>query len=338
MTDYSHREVLAEPVTVLADELRPEPGAIAILPAEDAGGIGSAEHSAAQAVRDAGGTVAPLSDATRGVIYTAAREVDALVSTLERYPAIGWVQLPFAGIDAFGKAIIPAAERGVLFTSAKGAYAQPVAEHALMLTLALARELPLRLRARSWGASSGQSIFGARVLVVGAGGIAREYLRLLQPFGVTTTVVRRRPEPVPGADRTLTTADIDSALSKADIVMLAAASTHETRSLIDARRLASMKPTAVLVNIARGALVDTEALREALDSRSIYGAGLDVTDPEPLPKGHPLYSHERCIITPHTADTPEMVWPLLDQRIRDNVRAFLDTGSFIGIADPRLGY
>ncbi|KAB1643687.1 hydroxyacid dehydrogenase [Gulosibacter chungangensis] len=289
-------------------------------------------------VRAAGGVVAPLSDATRGLIYTTTRDVDTLVAALDAHPGIGWVQLPFAGIDAFGKAIVPAAERGVVFTSAKGAYAQPVAEHALMLTLALQRQLPLRLRATSWGKSSGLSLYGANVVIVGAGGIALEFLRLLEPFGVTSTVVRRSADPVATADRTVTTAELDEVLPQADVVMLAAASTEETRALIDAQRLESMKPTAVLVNIARGPLVDTDALVAALDAGSIYGAGLDVTDPEPLTADHPLYSHERCIVTPHTADTPEMVRPLLDRRIQDNVRAFLETGEFVGLADPRIGY
>ncbi|MDJ1369805.1 D-isomer specific 2-hydroxyacid dehydrogenase family protein [Gulosibacter molinativorax] len=329
--EFTHDEVLAEAPRILPAEARPEPGSIAILPE-------GSEFADGVAVREAGGVVAPLSDATRGLIYTTTRDVDTLVRTLDAHPGIGWVQLPFAGIDAYGKALIPAAERGVLFTSAKGSYAQPVAEHALTLTLATLRQLPMRLRATSWGESSGQSLYGANVVVVGAGGIALEYLRLLESFGARTTVVRRRSVPVAAADLTVTTDELDVVLPEADVVMLAAASTDETRALIDASRLASMKPSAVLVNIARGKLVDTDALVAALDAGMIFGAGLDVTDPEPLPAGHPLYSHERCVVTPHTADTPEMVQPLLEQRIRDNVRAFLETGEFVGVADPRLGY
>lgn len=333
MSQFSHREVLATQATVLPADARPVPGEIAILPKR-----ADREPVEAPVVRDAGGVVGPLSDATRGLIYTTTRDVDTLVHALDEHPNIGWVQLPFAGIDAFGGAIVPAAERGVLFTSGKGLYAQPVAEHALMLTLALQRKLPVRLRATSWGKSSGLSLYGANVVVVGAGGIAIEFLRLLEPFGVTSTVVRRRAQAVPGADRTVTTEELDSVLPDADVVMLAAASTAHTRSLINADRLALLKPTAVLVNIARGPLVDTDALLAALESGAIWGAGLDVTDPEPLTAGHPLYSNDRCIVTPHTADTPEMVRPLLDQRIRDNVQAFLQTGEFVGIADPKAGY
>ncbi|SJM48896.1 D-isomer specific 2-hydroxyacid dehydrogenase family protein [Gulosibacter sp. 10] len=332
MTGFNHREVLSEEPTPVPDDRRPEPGEIAVLPVRDR------ERPEVQAVRDAGGVVAPLSEATRGLVYTSYSNVDELVDALERYPDIGWVQLPFAGIDVYAERIAPYAERGVLFTSAKGAYAQPVAEHALMLTLALQRNLPVRLRADSWGRKFGRSLYGADVVIVGAGGIAKEYMRLLEPFGARITVVRRRDGEVAGADQTVTTDRLDEILPDADVVMLAAAATSETRSLIDRDRLRAMKPNAVLVNIARGPLVDTDALVEALEAGEIYGAGLDVTDPEPLPEGHPLYSSERCIITPHSADTPEMTQPLIERRIRDNVRAFLETGAFVGVANPAEGY
>jgi phosphoglycerate dehydrogenase-like enzyme len=99
-----------------------------------------------------------------------------------------------------------------------------------------------------------------------------------------------------------------------------------------------MKPSAYLVNIARGGLVDTDALVDALASGEIAGAGVDVTDPEPLPDGHPLWSEPNCIVTPHAADTPEMTAPLLAERIRLNVEAFLGDGRFIGVVDPESGY
>ncbi len=185
---------------------------------------------------------------------------------------------------------------------------------------------------------SGTSLYGLRVLIIGAGGIAHELISLVKPFGVNITVVRRGAGEVPGAHRTVTAEHLLDVLPEADVVVIAAAATPETRNLIGETELRIMKDTAVLVNIARGSLVDTDALAGALASRQIAGAGLDVTHPEPLPDGHPLWTEPLAIITPHTADTPEMVEPLLAERVRVNVIAFHGDGRFEGIVDPGAGY
>ena len=117
---------------------------------------------------------------------------------------------------------------GRVWTSAKGLYARPVAEHALMLALAGLRILPERIRAHSWGTPAGTSLYGAPVTILGGGGITEELLRLLAPFGVEATVVRRQAEPVPGAARTVTTAELDDVLPGALVVFLALALTPET--------------------------------------------------------------------------------------------------------------
>ncbi|GAA2222504.1 D-isomer specific 2-hydroxyacid dehydrogenase family protein [Herbiconiux moechotypicola] len=325
-----HREVLAVPVEVLPEAQRPEAGPIAVLP--------EPEELFVAAVEAAGGQVAPLGPETRGLIWLDSSGGDAFAEALAAHPSVGWVQLPWAGVDAFAGAIAEQSRPDLVWTSAKGAYAQPVAEHALTLTLALLRELPVRLRTTSWGAKTGSSLYGLDVVIVGAGGIALELLRLLEPFGVRTTIVRRSPDPVPAADRTVTSDRLAEVLPGADVVVVAAALTAGTGKLFDADAFALMKPSAVLVNIARGGLVDTDALVEALESGVIAGAGVDVTDPEPLPDGHPLYSLPTAIVTPHSADTPEMIAPLLAARIRHNVAAFLGKGDFAGLVDPVAGY
>jgi phosphoglycerate dehydrogenase-like enzyme len=310
----------------------PTAGPVAILPSE-------AELHVA-AVTDAGGTVGPLGDDTRGIVWLDARDPDGLAAALDRAPGVGWVQLPFAGVDAFAHLIEEHGDR-VLFTSAKGAYAEPVAEHALALTLATLRVLPERARATSWATEpEGVSLYGRTVVVIGAGGIALEYLRLLAPFEVSVTVVRRSSDPVPGADRTVTTDQLDAVLPDADVVMIAAAMTSGTAKLLGAEQFTRMKPSARLVNIARGGLVDTDALVAALRSGEIAGAGLDVTDPEPLPDGHPLWETPGVVITPHQADTPDMVEPLLAERVRANTAAFLGGAGegFVGVVDPAAGY
>lgn len=310
----------------------PSAGPVAILP--------SPADLHVAAVTDAGGSVAPLDEDTRAVVWLDARDPDGLAAALDRAPGVGWVQLPFAGVDAFAHLIEEHGDR-VLFTSAKGAYAEPVAEHALALTLATLRVLPKRARATSWATEpEGVSLYGRNVVVIGAGGIALEYIRLLAPFEVSVTVVRRSSDPVPGAERTVTTDELDAVLPDADVVMVAAAMTSGTAKLLGAPQFARMKPSARIVNIARGGLVDTDALVAALHDGEVAGAGLDVTDPEPLPDGHPLWTTPGVVITPHQADTPEMVAPLLAERVRTNTTAFLGGAGegFVGVVDPAAGY
>jgi Phosphoglycerate dehydrogenase and related dehydrogenases len=326
-----HRAVLSTPAEQLPDDRRPRPGPIAILPEPD-------EFFVA-AVHAAGGEVAPLGPATRGVIWLSNARAREFSGILERYPGIEWVQLPWAGVDAFSDILAPyAASPKPLWTSAKGAYAEPVAEHVLAMTLALLRELPARVVARGWGPKIGRSLFGLRVVIIGAGGIAIELMRLLRPFRVHVTVVRRSDAELAGADRTVTAGRLHEVLPEADVVVVAAALTEGTTGLIGAEELAIMKESALLVNVARGGLVDTDALTAALASATIAGAGLDVTDPEPLPDGHPLWAEPRAIVTCHSADTPEMTTPLLAERVRINVEAFLGHGRFEGVVDPGAGY
>jgi phosphoglycerate dehydrogenase-like enzyme len=132
--------------------------------------------------------------------------------------------------------------------------------------------------------------------------------------------------------------ELDSALGESLVVVLALSLTPETRGIIGAEQLGLMEKTAWLVNVARGGHVDTDALVDALREGAIAGAALDVTDPEPLPEGHPLWKLSNCIITPHTADTIEMVLPLLAERIRTNVAHFAAGKPLVGLVDSEAGY
>jgi phosphoglycerate dehydrogenase-like enzyme len=225
-----------------------------------------------------------------------------------------------------------------IWTCAKGAYAEPVAEHALALALAGLRHLPTRVTATSWGVPAGTSLYDRKVTILGGGGIATSLLEQLAPFRVEATVVRRTPEAVPGAAHVLPVDQLHDALVDPLVVVLALALTPETTGIIGAPELAAMPESAWLVNVARGRHVDTAALVDALGSGSIAGAALDVTDPEPLPDGHPLWGLENCIVTPHTADTIEMVLPLLAERIRSNVRRLAEGGPMVGRVDASVGY
>ncbi|NKX50722.1 hydroxyacid dehydrogenase, partial [Arthrobacter deserti] len=150
-----------------------------------------------ETVAAAGGTVVPPSEPADGLIVDFGADKASVKSILDRNPGIGWIQLPSAGIEAYAEALAAHPDR--TWTSAKGAYALPVAEHALALALALLRRLPERVRATSWGTPSGTSLHGLRVLVIGAGGVGLETVRLMKTFGTYVTVLRRQDIPVPSA-------------------------------------------------------------------------------------------------------------------------------------------
>jgi phosphoglycerate dehydrogenase-like enzyme len=292
------------------------------------------------AISFGGGVYSAISDEVSGLVWTDSQNVEALGSTLEAHPSISWVQLPFAGTDNFVPLFqeLLAKGRTVSFTSAKGAYREPVAEHALMLSLALARALPERLAAKSWGRKFAASMYDANVLILGGGGIAGELVRLLKPFRVKISLVRREPRHMDGVELVTSLADLDELLPRADFVFSCSALTEETRGLFNEKRFKLMKKSAYFINVARGAVVITADLEDALRSGEIAGAGLDVTDPEPLPIGHSLWDAPNIIITPHTADTPEMCIRLLSARIVENVTNLIGDLPLIGQVNLKLGY
>ena len=291
---------------------------------------------ATDAVRHGGGMVVDRDDRPDSLVWLDPADIAGLTTWLAEVPNARWVQLPFAGVERVAEAGLLDHDR--IWTCAKGAYAEPVAEHALTLALAGLRHLPARVVARSWGTPSGTSLYDRKVTIVGGGGIATSLLEQLAPFRVEATVVRRRPEPVPGAARTLPVDRLPEALADALVVVLALALTPETTGIVGAPELAAMGDGAWLVNVARGRHVDTDALVAALQDGVIAGAALDVTDPEPLPDGHALWDLDNCIVTPHTADTIEMVVPLLADRIRNNVRLLAAGEPLEGLVDASAGY
>jgi phosphoglycerate dehydrogenase-like enzyme len=294
------------------------------------------QEFAIDAVREGGGTVVDIREPADALVWLSAADLDGLARALKVHPDARWVQFPFAGVEKVVATGLIDDQR--VWTCAKGSYARPVAEHALLLALAGLRGLPARVTARSWGEASGTSIYGAPVTILGGGGITAELLRLLEPFEVQTTVVRRQEAPVAGAARTVGIDALHDALEGALVVFLALALTPETERIIGAPELRVMNQDGWLVNVARGRHVDTDALVEALHRGVIAGAALDVTHPEPLPDGHPLWDAPNCIITPHTADTWEMIVPLLRQRITENVTRYMAGQTLVGLVDPHAGY
>jgi phosphoglycerate dehydrogenase-like enzyme len=302
-----------------------EPPRIALAPAD-------APAWLKEAIADGGGTLVDPADA-EGLVWFGPFDPESLRPVLAASPA-RWVQLPWAGVEPYLGMLTPDRE----WTCGKGVYAEATAEHALLLMLALLRDLPRRVEARTWEARGGRSLYERPVTVVGGGGIGEALLELLAPFRCEVTVVRRHPAPMDGAAAVVGRDGLHPALTTADVVILALPLTPETAGVISRHELALMQDHAILVNVARGGHVVTDDLVDALAAGDIAGAALDVTDPEPLPDGHPLWSEPRCLITPHTANTPEMVRASIETRIRENVRRFGAGEPLIGTVDLDLGY
>jgi phosphoglycerate dehydrogenase-like enzyme len=277
------------------------------------------------AVSAAGGRTGPLDEAA-ALVW--------LDSNPESFPdalpdGVRWVQLPSAGVEAW----LGRVDGARAWTSAAGAYGLPVAEHALALMLAGTRRLADCARASTWTAPPAAPLDGSTVAIVGAGGIGRALIRLLAPLDVRVVAVTRR-----GRDGTLPAERMHEVLPDAHHVVIAAPATAGTRHLIGAAELEAMREDAWLVNVARGSLVDTAALVDALARGAIAGAALDVTDPEPLPYGHPLWSEPRALITPHIANPPGTLRRYLARHVQENVARFANGEPLLSAIDPEAGY
>ena len=258
-------------------------------------------------------------------------------SDLHRYlhSGVTWVQLSVSGVDSWIDD--PVLVSGPRFTSTRGAYASAVAEHALALLLVGARSLAVAARNSTWERLDTRMLSGASVAVVGAGGIGQELIRFLQPFRCRILAVNRSGTAVDGADVTLPVSRLDDVCRVADYVVLAAPGTQQTRAMIGAVQLARMSSDAWIVNVGRGTLVDTEALCAALASGSVRGAALDVTDPEPLPDGHPLWREPRCLITSHSANPADARLAAIARRAADNLRRYAAGEPLIAQIDVHAG-
>jgi D-3-phosphoglycerate dehydrogenase len=199
------------------------------------------------------------------------------------------------------------------------------------------REIVRFGRRTTWTPPAGSNLIGERVAVIGAGGIAHALVALLEPFRCEVAVVGNGRGTIPGTT-TLGPDALHAASAEARVVVLALALTPATTGIVNAQLLGAMRSDAFLVNVARGRHVVTDDLVVALRDGAIAGAALDVTDPEPLPDGHPLWTMDNCIITPHTADTPEMADPLLAERVRINTAHFVRGEPLDGLVDATKGY
>ncbi len=258
-----------------------------------------------------------------------------------------WVHSPAAAVHQL---VIPEiAASDVVVTNARAVHGPVVAEHAIAMVLALAKKLPqaMRFQARhAWAQQplwveqpAPREISGATLGLIGVGSIGAEVARLASGLGMCVVAVREHPERAAEHVKRVYNSDrLDDMLTEADYVVIAAPLTPQTRAIINADRLAKMKPDACLINVARGALVDEPALTEALGMRRLAGAALDVFSTEPLPPDSTLWDLDNVLITPHTAAVTERLWNRHFELLSENLRRFLGGQPLLGLVDKRKGY
>jgi len=253
---------------------------------------------------------------------------------LER--GVRWVHTLGTGIDGF-----PVETLGDrTLTCARGSSAVPMSEWTLAMMLAFEKQLPdtwVREVPESWNSARLGGLQGRTLGLVGLGGIGVAIAERALCFGMRVRAIRRsnRPSPLPGIEIAPSLEDL---LATADHVAIVAPSTKATRHLIDGEAFSRMKPGVHLINIARGALIDQEALRHALDEEQVARASLDVADPEPLPAGHWLYTHPRVFLSPHVSWSMPNAFDVLLRSFADNLRRYLAGEPLEGIVDLEAGY
>jgi phosphoglycerate dehydrogenase-like enzyme len=272
------------------------------------------------------------------------RDAEVLASA----PALHWVHFMWAGVE--GQLFPEARASDVVITNSAGVFGPAMADHILALMLAFARRLNICTRRSAhelWHVEGARGsvtdgigeLLGATLGIVGYGGIGRELAVRAKGFGMRVLALKRRPgDGLEHADVAMGPDGLDELLAESDYVAVCCALTEETRGLIGTRELSLMKPTAVIANVARGAVIDQDALVEALREGRIAGAGLDVTSPEPLPEDSPLWAMENVIITPHVAGASPLTRGRQFDLLRENVRRFTAGEELLNVVDKELGY
>lgn len=278
-----------------------------------------------------------------------AAEIDATCThcssgLLKVAPHLRWVQVASAGVERYPLREMHA--RGITFTNAKGIYGTQLADHTLALILAFSRQLPFLLRAQQkqvWENRQNYppgELAGQTLLIVGLGGAGLETARRARGFGLRILATRRHsylPKP-DFVDEVQPPERLHDLLPEADWVAVCVPLVAETLNLFHDAEFARMKRTAYIVCVTRGRIINTDALLRALEARKIAGAGLDVTEPEPLPPSHPLWTKENVIITPHASGHSPHADSRMFNLLRENVRRFAGGQPLLNVVDPELQY
>ena len=221
---------------------------------------------------------------------------------LQKAVSLKWFQTMWAGVDEY----VGWVPEGVLFTSSSGSNSRSVAEHMLASLLAVCRGLPVyrdNQRTHIWkDEGAARTLLGAEVLVAGAGNVGSVFAGLCRGLGARTVGLKRRVNgPVEGFDQVYPMERMDELLPRADVVALVLPHSPATVGLMNRKRIGRMKDDAILLSAGRGSVLDQEALAEAMEAGKLWGAALDVTEPEPLPPDSPLWDVPRLLLTPHVA-------------------------------------
>jgi glyoxylate/hydroxypyruvate reductase len=270
---------------------------------------------------------------------------DELLGRLPEWPRLRWIQATSAGVGQVANRAGLTGQRDIVVTTASGVHARPMAEFVVMALLMFGKDV-LRYqadqRAHCWRRRAGEEAAGKVVAVVGAGRIGREAARLLRSLdvyviGVVRTLSGREPADVE-ADEIVTLAELDAILPRLDAVVLATPHTTETEGLLDTRRLALLPRRAIVVNIARGEVVDEAALADALAAGRLRGAALDVFGTEPLPASSPFWDLPNVLVSPHSASTVPEENARIVALFCENLRAYLAGRPLRNVLDLDLLY
>lgn len=270
---------------------------------------------------------------------------------LKKATNLAWVQARSAGVDRYLKNEVLMNSDQITFSNQRAIHGPAIAEHSMAMLLSLTRNLRYysdKQHAEEWVRRSRKpdptlnkpiALQGKTMFVVGLGGIGSEIAERANAFGMRVIGTRRSDKPSADyIEKVGKPGDLLKMLPEADVVALAVPLTKETKGLINAEALKAMKKGSYLINIARGEVVDTDALIEALNSKHLAGAGLDVTSPEPLPKGHPLWSTPNVVITPHMASNSVVTDTRRSALFRENLRRFASGEPLLNVVNKELGY
>jgi phosphoglycerate dehydrogenase-like enzyme len=262
-------------------------------------------------------------------------------SELGEAKKLRWVQCISAGVEHY-----PLEEmlgRDVILTNAQGCYGPQIAEHAFGLLFALTRGIGAMSRKRQWGYDGEPTeLRGQTIGIIGLGGIGREVARRAKGMDMKVIAVDAEPmfaERFAMVDEvTLVDSGLASLLKRSDVVVCAAPHTPKSRGMIGAEQLAAMKSSAYFINVSRGKIVKTDALLDAVKAGKIAGAGLDVTDPEPLPADHALWRQENVVITPHIAGKSQLGYERVQNVFAENVARYVSALPLLNVVDKHKGY